>query len=92
MSHTPGPWTVEWSDEEGNDGVTIEAPDGPVAFRVLEVDARLIAAAPEMLAALKEAAQELSLVCKWFDHPEQTTTETLRRATSAINKAEGRTA
>jgi hypothetical protein len=81
---------VEWSDEEGNDGVTIEAPDGPVAFRVLEVDARLIAAAPEMLAALKEAAQELSLVCKWFDHPEQTTTETLRRATSAINKAEGR--
>ncbi len=90
MSHTPGPWTVEWSDEEGNDGVTIEAPDGPVAFRVLEVDARLIAAAPEMLAALKEAAQELSLVCKWFDHPEQTTTETLRRATSAINKAEGR--
>jgi hypothetical protein len=81
---------VEWSDEEGNDGVTIEAPDGPVAFRVLEVDSRLIAAAPEMLAALKEAAQELSLVCKWFDHPEQTTTETLRRATSAINKAEGR--
>jgi hypothetical protein len=52
MSHTPGPWTVEWSDEEGNDGVTIEAPDGPVAFRVLEVDARLIAAAPDLLAAL----------------------------------------
>jgi hypothetical protein len=51
---------------------------------------RLAAAAPELLAALKEAAQELSLVCKWFDHPEQTTTETLRRATSAINKAEGR--
>jgi hypothetical protein len=51
---------------------------------------RLVDAAPELLAALKEAAQELSLVCKWFDHPEQTTTETLRRATSAINKAEGR--
>ena len=50
---------------------------------------RLFDAVDELLAALKDAAQELSLVCKWFDHPEQTTTETLRRATSAINKAEG---
>jgi hypothetical protein len=53
MAHTPGPWAVEWSEEEGNDGVTVESPDGPVAFRVLEVDARLIAAAPDLLAAAK---------------------------------------
>lgn len=88
--HTPGPWDYQ------ND--TITSTHGDIA-RVHYQSSRdkkgwddrfLIAAAPELLAALKEAAQELSLVCKWFDHPEQTTTETLRRATSAINKAEGR--
>jgi hypothetical protein len=57
---------VEWSDEEGNDGVTIEAPDGPVAFRVLEVDARLIAAAPELLAVCKRLASDLDMVL-WKD-------------------------
>ncbi len=54
MTHTPAPWSVEWGEEEGNDGVTIESSAGPVAFRVLEVDARLIAAAPEMLKLLRD--------------------------------------
>jgi len=92
MAHTPGPWTIEYETEGGepyDDGVRIDSLEGPVAFNVIDCSAPLIAAAPELLAALKEAAQELSLVCKWFDHPEQTTTETLRRATSAIAKAEG---
>jgi hypothetical protein len=91
--HTPGPWWIEnEKDSEGPREISDcygrtaevygEGSEG-------DANARLIAAAPELLAALKEAAQELSLVCKWFDHPEQTTTETLRRATSAIAKAEG---
>lgn len=67
--HTPGPWLVEWSDEEGNDGVTVEASDGPVAFRVLECDARLIAAAPDLLAALIKMRDEFSglAACKSQD-------------------------
>jgi hypothetical protein len=92
MSHTPGPWVVS-NDTIGSDHGDIARIhyQSSRAARGWE-DRFVIAAAPELLAALKEAAQELSLVCKWFDHPEQTTTETLRRATSAINKAEGRTA
>lgn len=56
MTHTRGPWTIDWSDDEGNDGVTIESPDGPIAFRVLEVDAYPIAAAPELLALARKIA------------------------------------
>lgn len=87
MSHTPGPWTVEWSDEEGNDGVTIEAPDGPVAFRVLEVDSRLIAAAPEMLAALREVADGCARRLR--KGKDQGDLDTLRLCRTAIEQAEG---
>jgi hypothetical protein len=84
---------VEWSEEEGNDGVTIESPDGPVAFRVLEVDARLIAAAPELLAVLHEAKCELldlySLVYQ-NDEEVNATTEVIDRVIAVLNKAEGR--
>ncbi len=52
MAHTPGPWTVGEPDEDG-DGVTIESQQGSVAFRVIDCSANLIAAAPDMLAALK---------------------------------------
>jgi hypothetical protein len=57
MSHTPGPWTIEYEDDDGNlldDGVTIESCEGPVAFRVIDCSAPLISAAPELLAALRE--------------------------------------
>jgi hypothetical protein len=60
MTHTPGPWSVEWSEEEFNDGVTVESGDGPVAFRVLECDASLVAAAPEMLALLKNLRDDMT--------------------------------
>ena len=67
MSHTPGPWFVsmkpDW-DEDGWIGVDVYDCDGGV-FAVVddepetiarpfcEADARLIAAAPEMLEALE---------------------------------------
>lgn len=71
MSHTPGPWSVEWSEAEGNDGVTIESPDGPVAFRVLEVDAPLISAAPALLERLKAMVSGAECECdkEEEDHP-----------------------
>lgn len=65
--HTPGPWTVEvdqgsvvvWSKfksqktgDDGDDRHVVAIPDwGPMDKR--EADARLIAAAPDMLAALQ---------------------------------------
>lgn len=52
-THTPGPWTVGDPDEYG-DGVTIDSAEGPVAFRVIECSADLIAAAPDLLAALQD--------------------------------------
>lgn len=47
--HTPGPW--EW---DGKFTVCITADDGTTCFRTRREDARLIAAAPELLAALKD--------------------------------------
>lgn len=93
MSHTPGPWTVEWSDEEGNDGVTVEASEGPVAFRVLECDANLIACAPEMLASLKAAKNELIDLYEAAypdDESDNDTTAVIDRVIAAIDAAEGR--
>ena len=57
MSHTPGPWTVE----KGNNALTILAKNYYGVARTYgtgeedKANARLIAAAPDMLAALKEA-------------------------------------
>lgn len=85
--HTPGPWHVE----QGTDGVgvwdemartLIAAVDQPNA----ESNARLIAAAPEMLAALK-ACFANGDPADGFD-PENALTERLIRA--AIAKAEGK--
>ena len=54
--HTPGPWTVQWSvDDFGNDTNDITAPGTTVASDVQSYeDARLIAAAPDLLAALAD--------------------------------------
>jgi hypothetical protein len=56
MGHTPGPWTIEYETDGGepyDDGVRIDSPEGPVAFRVIDCSAHLIAAAPEMLKTLR---------------------------------------
>lgn len=56
MSHTRGPWTIEWYDEQGepyDNGVCIQSPEGPVAFDVIDCSANVIAAAPELLAACR---------------------------------------
>ncbi len=97
MAHTPGPWTIGEPDEDG-DGVTIESQQGPVAFRVIDCSANLIAAAPELLAALKEAEEfigkqnELLLPAseggnvEWNQH----CVEVWSGCVAAINKAEGK--
>lgn len=88
---TPGPWIVRsgakgWGhvmDREGRSicayGSTAFTPDERVAT------ARLIAAAPEMLAALK------SLCEADRDELNDGTSDVWNQAIAAINKAEGRT-
>lgn len=102
MSHTSGPWTIEYENDEGDlyiDGVRIDSPEGPVAFNVIECSANVIAAAPELLAALMGV-----LACGEFDgdgnfvihhRPHDSSADTsdpdcLLQAYAAIAKAEGR--
>lgn len=91
MSHTPGPWTIEYEADDGepyDDGVRIDSPEGPVAFNVIDCSAHLIAAAPELLAALKEIADECERrLRKGEDSGDRLT---LKLCKYAIAKAEGR--
>ena len=66
-SHTPGPWSDTGSD--GRCNIIVESNTGSVCavWRVngyvcQAADARLIAAAPELLAAAVEAAKQLRLL------------------------------
>jgi hypothetical protein len=86
--HTPGPWAVyddsgtaepspivtAWDGEQSIDVAII--PHGPQA----QNDARLIAAAPELLEALKLAVRQNS-------HDMLMTGEELRKCEAAIDKA-----
>jgi hypothetical protein len=63
--HTPGPWTHAGPSDIGRDGYSIYA-SGPLAYTAgpsdygdaAEANARLIAAAPELLAALRDLIRE----------------------------------
>ena len=61
--HTPGPWIA--GDDEGSDYYLVGPHDGdgivyqPVVKLHSEANARLIAAAPEMLAALQAVLAEI---------------------------------
>lgn len=94
MSHTPGPWGAH-IDRHGF--VTLGA--GPVYIRGPEdgfnvagfmsaADARLIAAAPDLLAALEELAHIVEEIEIYGYAPN--TAVTLDRAHAAIAKAKGK--
>lgn len=80
--HTQGPWDVEDSTQPV---VTISS-DGRFICRAHRKNARLIAAAPELLAALKAAEVVLNSIDmsghSWVN-------DTLYTARAAIAKAEG---
>ena len=82
--HTPGPWIV------GDGGKSLVVwSDSPCSLPVAEArrsaeDARLIAAAPELLAALKEVAE----YCVWRMRNSTDDAHTLHLCRAAINKAE----
>ena len=90
-AHTPGPWTVE------SDGSTVSmggqcvivgpAPDG--APREQErANARLIAAAPDLLRACRKALRDLKPFFE-DDEPHPTFVELEKTLYAAIAKAEG---
>jgi hypothetical protein len=87
--HTPGPWTPVECDGNADD-IAIAADDGGyVCYSVAtEADALLIAAAPDLLAALKELIDQL----EGIGIPDWHGAEglSLDQARAAINKAEGR--
>ena len=63
-AHTPGPWVIEWAD--GSYQIEAASTDEPgtihlVAGLVSLNDTRLIAAAPELLEALKDCRRALEV-------------------------------
>lgn len=77
----PGGWSVFWNDTSKR-GVHTRRLDKSGAFS--EADANLIAAAPDLLIALKNLVDD-------FDKSVQTTDPMLIEARAAIARAEGRT-
>jgi hypothetical protein len=91
MTHTLGPWYVN------GDCIEADGPDGPRDITVAvatatrrgyddTADARLIAAAPELLRELKYLVEEFAEAVDWV--PEYVAMTD--RAKAAIAKAEGR--
>lgn len=83
--HTPGPWKADkWAT-----GWTVSAPDSHYSVCHLEgcnnadANARLIAAAPELLAACKMVVERVL-------ESDQVTLEELDQVKAAIAKAEGK--
>jgi hypothetical protein len=83
--HSPAPWRVVGADGRAQGIWDAEAkdvvPSGPMSLE----DARLIAAAPDLLAALKLALTHLSSA-NWGNKRDNVFT----RARDAIEKAEGK--
>lgn len=89
MAHTPGPWRYEQDGHEPYWNVDMPMQDGSPGYGyanamvyTTEEDARLIAAAPELLAALKAHVP-------WREEPTQGW-GVWQDAIDAIAKAEGR--
>lgn len=92
--HTPGPWTATGHD--GKQCVIIECDWGSVA-KVLPIgaqdqetaNARLIAAAPDLLEALEDAAFLMRMAAKIAGPMQDSFKRSAEDAAKAIAKAEG---
>lgn len=97
-SHTPGPWEFEISSDGSRAEVScerwaefariwiqVEGEDFPEG----RANARLIAAAPDLLAACQEASLQLQYLADKFNAT-GTGTAVLAKLDAAIAKAEGR--
>ena len=109
MPHTPGPWRFAQDGDEPYWNVDMPMQDGSSGYGfanamvyTTEEDARLIAAAPDLLAALKGILEDgqydnegdfvirCTRVEAEGDYPDYIEAPCLRAASLAIRKAEGR--
>lgn len=96
-AHTPGPWLIREGDEWTHDVVTLEGVNtegDPMYWTVasangrrdeVKANVRLIAAAPDLLEALKLCAA----VCAGETSYKRGLVEALEAARAALTKAEG---
>lgn len=100
--HTPGPWKVEWDPDGGSalepavmhDGYYVAtchemSGDAKGSVEALE-NARLIAAAPDLLGALRSALLVLNGLTSEHQRSLPVIRDELERMAAAIAKAEGR--
>ena len=90
-AHTPGPWQYLPGDEDEETCGLIVGKTAWVCDFVsdpIEANARLIAAAPDLLEALKEMVEIAELTIGWFSTPPNANGP-LIQARAAIAKAEG---
>lgn len=92
--HTSGPWKTHLCndtsiiDGEGNDIAQVSGDyENPAVWPVMEANARLMAAAPELLEALKELADLFDDFVEGKYRPDSFTSQPAR---AAIARAEGR--
>ena len=96
QGYTPGPWHIRnEKDNQGYRGVAVQSADGLCVANIVmdlhdreQANARLIAAAPDLLAALKLAFVQLQGKCGAPFRDLVPTT--WRQMEAAIAKAEGR--
>ena len=83
--HIPGPWTMQPIGDETE--CNILGPRRELIATVADNEARLIAAAPEMLATLKEAGMVLAEKLARLGASDPTVSPTYRRIQAAITSA-----
>jgi len=92
--HTPGPWKTVYAPGQAG-AVYLSAPDGVIGLiNVPDQDARLIAAAPDLLTVLKEIISNPSLIDWAVEYADEDQDimrvwESIKRARTLIKKAEG---
>ena len=91
LKHTPGPWVVDeiGPPHEYTRYVVRAEGRGQIMKTIDEDDARLIAAAPEMLEALMLAHEELLNIARLQDWHSETFRGKIEKITTAIVKATG---
>ena len=99
IKNTPGPWVYHsgmvWKDDGSEDGIPIARMDRETPQTVpveRDANARLIAAAPEMLKALRLCECELStyrILAEQSNNP-QAWEDAIRAARAAMVKATGK--
>ena len=93
--HTPSPWQAREADYVGDIAITRENDNGTLAVSLrrsgnAETNARLIAAAPELLEALRNLTEALEAHEFQSDMPEGEFHRLVDAGLDAIDKAEGR--